>query len=130
MKKEILAGLVLLPTLAAAADDSLFSTKFSMAFGRPLTMTTVTVEEVDRTDESSIIEVSAGSTDADLLSSAALAGLCGLARHRGERYIQARQLSTSPLTLEVNFPKAGPESALPPASAMAPNVFPVSRCRS
>lgn len=125
---HLVALAVFVSPLLAAADDTLFRATYNMVSGRPLTPTSVTVEEVDRTDIASILEVSANNSDADLVSHAALVGLCGLARHRGERYIQARQLSKSPLTLEVTFPKVGAESAVPPASAMAPNVFPVARC--
>lgn len=131
MKIPVVSLLVALPALLAmGAEGALFRTTFDMVSGRPLMPTTVTVEEVDRTTTSSVIEVSTGSGDAKLASDAALLGLCALARHRGERYIQARPISQSPLTLEVTFPKVGSESASPPTSPMAPNVFPISSCPS
>lgn len=131
MKILVASLLAILPSLlATGAEGTLFRTTFNMVSGRPLMPTTVTVEEVDRTATSSVIEVSTGAGDPKLASEAAMLGLCGLARHRGERYIQARPISQSPLTLEVTFPKVGSESATPPTSAMAPNVFPVSGCPS
>lgn len=127
--KYILALLAILPPLAAAAaDGELFRTTVNMVSGRPLTPKSITLEEVDRTTTTSTIEVSTAAEAADLVPSAALIGLCGLARHRGERYMQARQILQSPLTFEVTFPKVGSESATPPTTAMAPNVYPVSRC--
>jgi hypothetical protein len=129
VKRVLLVALAILaPLLATAAEGALFRTTFSIVSGRPLTPNSVTVEEVDRTKTVSIIEVSTNTGDAGLVPDAALVGLCGLARHRGERYIQARQISKSPLTLEVTFPKVGSESAIPSISAMAPNVFSVASC--
>ena len=130
MKTIAVSLLAMLPLLATGAEATLFRITLNMVSGKPLTPTTVTVEEIDRTNKTSIIEVSTGASDPKLASAAALLGLCGLARHRGERYIQARQISQSPLTLEVTFPKVGSESATPPTSAMAPDVFPVSSCPS
>jgi hypothetical protein len=131
VKRHILPLLaVLFPLLTAAGENAFFRTTVVMVSGRPLTPKSILVEEVDRTATSSIVEVSAGGDATDLLSSAALVGLCGVARHRGERYFQARHISHSPLTLEVTFPKVGSESAAQPTSAMAPNVFPVASCRS
>jgi hypothetical protein len=131
MKKFVVSLLTFLPPLSAmGAEGGLYRTTFNMVSGRPLMPTTITVEEVERTATSSVIEVSTATGDAKLAPEAAMYGLCGLARHRGERYIQARPISQSPLTLEVTFPKVGAESATPPTSAMAPNVFPVSNCPS
>jgi hypothetical protein len=118
----------LLPAFAAPAESPLYRATVNMVSGRPLTPISITVEEVDRTTTASVIEITAATSAADVVSNAALIGLCGLARHRGERYIQAKQISQSPLTLEVTFPKVGSESAVPPTSAMAPNIFPVSGC--
>jgi hypothetical protein len=129
MKRLAVSLLAFLPPLlAAGAEGELFRTTFIMVSGRPLTSTTITVDEVDRIGATSIIEVSTGNGDAKLAPDAALVGLCGLARHRGERYIQAKQISQSPLTLEVTFPKVGANTATPPTSPMAPNVFPVASC--
>lgn len=128
MNKKVLPLLILSPLLASAGESAFYRTTINMVSGRPLTVKPVTIVEVDRTDSSSVVEITAGADAQDLLSSAALQGLCGLARHRGERYIQARQISQSPATFEVTFPKAGSNSSSPPASAMAPNVFPVSNC--
>lgn len=129
MKKNILPLLVMLsPLLATAGESALYRNTIHMASGRPLTVKPVTIVEIDRTSSSSIIEVTAGADAQDVLTNAALMGLCGLARHRGERYVQARQLSQSPATFEVTFPKVGSNSSAPPTSAMAPNIFPVSNC--
>lgn len=131
MKKSVVSLLViLLPLSAAGAESAPYRATFSMVFGRPLMPVKVTVEEVDRTNTTSIIEVSTGVADTRLASEAALLGACGVARHRGERYIQAKPVSQSPLTLEITFPKVGSDSPTPPTSAMAPNVFPVSSCPS
>lgn len=119
-----------LPFLAPSAESALYRTTIAAVSGRPLMPVSITVEEVDRTDTSSIIEVTSSADVTEALSSSVLAGLCGLARNRGERYIQARQISLSPLTLEVTFPKVGSNTANVPTSAMAPNVFPVSSCPS
>ncbi|HWL63870.1 MAG TPA: hypothetical protein VNQ32_13825 [Steroidobacteraceae bacterium] len=128
MKKNVLSLLIHSPLLATAGESALYRTTINMASGRPLTVKPVTIVEVDRTTNSSIVEVAAGPDAGELVSSAALRGLCGLARHRGERYIQARQISQAPATFEVTFPKVGTDSSTPPTSAMAPNVFPVSSC--
>jgi hypothetical protein len=129
VRKGIVPLLALLsPLLVAAAESSFFRTTVTMMSGRPLMPKSITVEEVDRTTTESIVEVSTSADAADLIPGAALIGLCGLARHRGERYIQATQISNSPATFEVTFPKVGSNSATPPTSAMAPNVFPVANC--
>jgi hypothetical protein len=119
-----------LPFLAASAESVLYRTTITTVSGRPLMPVSIIVQEVDRTASSSVIEVTSSADVTEALSSSVLAGLCGLARNRGERYIQARQVSRSPLTLEVTFPKVGSNTANVPTSAMAPNVFPVSSCPS
>ncbi len=126
----LLLAMAVFPLAAVTAESALFRTTITTVTGRPLMPVSIRVEEVDRTATSSVIEVTSSADLAGALSSSALAGLCGLARHRGERYIQAKQVSPSPLTLEVTFPKVGSDSANPPSSAMAPNVFPVSSCPS
>lgn len=129
MKRHILGIMaILVPPSVTAAEGALYHTTVSMVSGRPLTPKSITIEEVERTPTASIIEVSPNAGAEDLVSSAALVGMCGLARQRGEKYIQARQISRQPLTLEVTFPKLGSESASPPASAVAPNIFPVASC--
>lgn len=131
MKRSVVSLLtLLLPMVAVAAERTPFRTTYNLVSGRPLMPVTVTVEEVDRTDTASIIEVSMSVTDAKLASEAALMAACGVARHRGERYIQVESIAQTPLTLEVSFPKVGSNSATPPTSAVAPNVFPVSGCPS
>jgi len=131
MKASVVSLVVILfPLSAPGAESALFHANFDLVFGRPLMPVKVSVEEVDRTNTSSIIEVSTVVSDTKLASQAALLGACGVARHRGERYIQAKPIAQSPLTLEITFPKVGSNSATPPTSAMAPNVFPVSSCPS
>src|SRR5688500_18010911 len=122
----VLLGGTILPLLATSAESALFRTTIDTISGRPLMPVSIKIEEVDRTVTSSIIEVTSSADAADAVSSWALVGLCGLARHRGERYIQAKQISLSPLTLEVTFPKVGSNTSTPPTSPMAPNVFPVA----
>lgn len=129
MKRTILSIMaILLPLWVTASEGALYRTTVNMVSGRPLMPTSITVEEVERTPTTSVIEVSTSAGTEELVSSAALIGMCGLARKRGERYIQARQISRRPLTLEVTFPKVGSESSSPPASAVAPNIFPVASC--
>ena len=129
MRKFLLLTVLVSPLSTTASESALFRTTVNMVSGRPLTPSSIAVEEVERTPTTSIIEVSSSTAGSeDLVSRAALVGMCGLARQRGERYIQARQISRQPLTLEVTFPKVGSESSSPPASAVAPNIFPVSSC--
>jgi hypothetical protein len=126
----LLLAAATLPFLAASAERALYRTTIATVTGRPLMPVSITVEEVDRTATSSIIEVTSSADVTEALASSVLDGLCGLARNRGERYIQAKQVLLSPLTLEVTFPKVGSSTAKLPTSAMAPNVFPVSSCPS
>lgn len=118
---------ILIPTLAIAAGTALFS------YSSPVPMdggkwATMKLEEVDRTDSSSIVEVSGAERSTDTSASFLLHGMCGLARARSQRYFQAKEIDTNPLTFEVTFPKTAPNTAKVPLSAMAPNVFPVSHC--
>jgi len=129
VKRHILSIMaILVPLSVTAAEGALYHTTVNLVSGRPLTPKSIIIEEVERTPTTSIIEVTANTGAEDLVSSAALMGMCGLARQRGEKYIQARQISLQPLTLEVTFPKVGSESSTPPASAVAPNIFPVASC--
>lgn len=129
-RPTLLLTTAMFPLAALTAESAHFRTMITTVAGRPLVPVSISVEEVDRTATSSVVEISSSVDAADALPSSALAGLCALARHRGERYIQAKQILQSPLTLEVTFPKVGSDSANPPTSAMAPNVFPVASCPS
>jgi hypothetical protein len=85
-------------------------------------------EEIDRTETNSVVEVSGVAPNADLSTGFLLNGMCGLATARGQRYFQARQIDTDPLTFEVVFPKTAPNYTSVPLNGIAPNVFPVSQC--
>lgn len=129
-RSTLLLAAAMFPLAALTAESVLFRTTITTVAGRPLVPVSISVEEVDRTATYSVVEMSSSSDAADALPSSTLAGLCALARHRGERYIQAKQILRFPLTLEVTFPKVGSDSANPPMSALAPNVFPVANCPS
>lgn len=129
MKTRHLASMiVLLPALAIAAGSSFFSFSTPWPQGESGKWVTMKIEEVDRTDSTSVVEVSGASRDTDSTAAFLLGGMCRLAKARGQRYFQAREIDSDPLTFEVTFPKTAPNSAVVPLSAIAPNVFPVSHC--
>ena len=129
MKKAILTcATALVPVLAMAADAPFFNFSMSGPLGKGGAQVSMKFEEVDRTEANSVVEVSGVAPDSDLSTGFLLNGMCGLATARGERYFQARQIDTDPLTFEVVFPKTMPNSAAAPVNGIAPSVFPVSQC--
>ncbi len=114
--------------LAAAADASFFNFNMSGPLGKGGAQVSMKFEEVDRTDAISVVEVSGISPGLDLSTGFLLNGMCGLAKARGQRYFQAKEIDSIPLTFEVRFPRTAPNSASIPVSGIAPNVFPVSQC--
>lgn len=129
MKTKCLVSVVLLiSTLAIAADSSFYKFSTPWPLGEGGKWVTMTLEEVDRTDTASIVEVSGTSRSSDTSGGFLLDAMCGLAKARGQRYFQAKEVDSDPLTFEVTFPKTAPNSASRPLSAIAPSVFPVSQC--
>jgi hypothetical protein len=53
------------------------------------------LEEVDRTDSSSVVEVTGTSRSNDHSASFLLNGMCGLAKARHLRYFQAREIDAN-----------------------------------
>lgn len=121
-------AVILIPALAVASDSSLFSFSTPWPLGEDGRWVTMKLEEVDRTDSNSIVEVSGTSRSGDTSAGFLLNAMCGLAKARGKRYFQAKEIDSDPLTFEVTFPMTAPNSASVPLSAIVPNVFPVSRC--
>jgi hypothetical protein len=128
MKKTTFAILIVLtPTLVLAANEPLFR-KRGMAMDLGGQAFSMTLEEVDRLEKSSVVEVTGAPAKSDAASAFILDGMCGLAKARGQRYFQARQIATQPLTFEISFPATGQSVASIPTDAIAPNVFAVSFC--
>ena len=129
MKTTQLTSLVaLVPILALAADAPFYTFQMSGSLGPGGSEVSMRFEEIDRTEESSFVEVSGTNRSSDLSTGFLLNGMCGLAKARNQRYFQARGVQSEPLTFEVTFPQTAPNSASIPMSGMAPNVFPVSQC--
>ena len=126
--KHLMFTLVLVPVLAMAADAPFFNFSMSGPLGKGGTQVSMKLEEIDRTETNSVVEVSGAAPNSDLSTGFLLNGMCGLATARGQRYFQAKQIDTDPLTFEVVFPKTAPNYASVPLNGIAPNVFPVSQC--
>jgi hypothetical protein len=125
---HLLSAIVLAPILAMAADAPFFTFNISGPLGKGGAQVSMKFEEIDRTDANSVVEVSGVAPNSDLSTGFLLNGMCGLATARGQRYFQAKQIDTDPVTFEVVFPKTAPNSASVPLNGIAPNVFPVSQC--
>ena len=125
---HLFAAMAMIPVLAIAADTAFFRFDMSGPLGKGGTQVSMKFEEIDRSDTSSVVEVSGASPASDLSTGFLLNGMCGLAKARGQRYFQAKQIDSTPLTFEVAFPKTAPASVSAPPSGVAPNVFPVSQC--
>jgi hypothetical protein len=121
-------AVMLLPAFALAADSSLFSFRTQWPLGKGGQWGAMNLEEVDRTDSTSIVEISGTSPSIDTSGGFLLTAMCELAKAREQRYFQAREIDSDPLTFEVTFPKTAPNTQARPVSAIAPSVFPVSRC--
>lgn len=126
--KRLVLAVLLIPALVIAADSTFFSYSTPWPLGEGGKWVTMKLEEVDRTDTTSIVEVSGTARSSDTSGSFLLNGMCGLAKARGQRYFQAKEIDNNPLTFEITFPKTAPNSASIPLSAITPNVFPVSQC--
>ncbi len=130
MKKIHFAVVVALaPILVFAADTPFFKNSYEWFTPGPNSKhLKVTIEEVDRSDKSSVVEVSGATAGSDMSSAFILNGMCDLAKVRRQHFFQAKQVLKDPLTFEVSFLTTGPTSAAPPVNAMAPNVFSVAYC--
>ncbi len=125
---HLMSAMALVSVLAVAADAPFFTYKISGPLGKREAQVSMTFEEIDRTDSNSIAEVSGVAPNSDLSAGFLLNSMCGLAKARGQRYFQAKQIDTDPITFEVVFPRTAPNSSSDPVSGIAPNVFSVSRC--
>jgi hypothetical protein len=134
MKKPTHLALVmaLIPTVLLSAGDPMFRTSMSWVPDSDGQQLKLAFEEVDRTDDSSIVEVSGAAkqtpSQMDRSSGFILRGMCGLAKARKQRFFQAKQIDKDPLTYEVRFLATGPASAAIPLDAIAPNVYSVAFC--
>jgi hypothetical protein len=124
---NLLLVVALIPALTAAADAPLFNFSMPTLPGKDGASGSMKFEEIDRTDKNSVVEVSGTTPGSDWSSTFLLYGMCGLAKARGQRYFQAKEIDSGPLTFEVTFPMTSPNSAVP-FNGIAPNVFPVSQC--
>jgi hypothetical protein len=118
--------IALVPVLAIAADSPFFT--FNVSLSRDGTQVSMTFEETQRTDTGSVVEVSGITPGTNTTTLYLIGAMCALAKARGQSYFQAKEVQTEPPTLEVTFPKTGPDTSPVPLSAMAPNVYPVSQC--
>lgn len=125
-----LAAAALPQVVTLAAESPLFQSSMSMRWvGEPQSKAVkMTFEEVDRTDKTSVVEVSGVTAKADAFAGFLLGSMCDLAKTRRQRFFQAREISKDPLTYEVVFLTTPPDSAAVPVNAIAPNVFSVAYC--
>ncbi len=129
MKNFILMAWVLLAASAAdAADERLYRTTFEVQ-SRFETLATIYIEEMQRSAKTSVLRIHTDRGGFDYISDLHLmVGVCGVAKSRGRAYVQARQVEHQPFTFELSFPESGPDPAQSPATAMAPDIFPVALC--
>lgn len=120
--------MALIPAMAAAADAPFFNFSMATLPEEDGTYASMKFAEVDRTDAKSVVEVSGTTPGSNWSTNFLLLSMCGLAKAREQRYFQAREIDDNPLTFEITFPPTAPNAASVPTSAMAPNVFPVSKC--
>jgi len=124
----LLCAASIIPFLAEAADSPLYSFNIDGPLGDARAQVSMKFEETGRTNATSIVEVSGVTPGSNLANGFLLDGLCGLAESRSQRYFQAKQIQSDPLTLEVTFPETAPNSSSAPENFMAPNVYPTSHC--
>ncbi len=92
--KHLVSVVLLVPVLAFAAEAPFFKFSMSGPLGKGGAQVSMKFEEIDRTDTSSIAEVSGTTPGSDLSTGFLLNSMCGLAQARGERYFQAKEVDT------------------------------------
>lgn len=134
MKKptRVVLVMALMPTLVLSAGDALFRTTMSWVPDSDGQQLKLAFEEVDRTSDISVVEVSGAakqtSSQMDRSAGFILRGMCGLAKARKQRFFQAKEIDKDPLTYEIRFLATGPASDARPSDALAPNVYSVAFC--
>lgn len=126
MNKTFAVVIALVPLIVVAADSPLIRLRLVGGFGPNGDQSLLQIEEVTRTDNSSIVEVTGPPPGSDFAFIVRL-GFCKLAEARGKSSLQATQISNEPMRFEVKFTDALPTT---PSTEKAsdPRVFPLMQC--
>jgi hypothetical protein len=95
----------LAPALAMGAIPSLFEFSMSGPFGMDGSHFSLKFQEINRTPQTSVVEVTAPARISDLTIWFQNAGLCALAKARGQSSYRVARVKNEPLILEVTFPE-------------------------
>src|SRR5262245_44082392 len=101
---HLLLVATLVPALAMGAGTSLFQFQMSGPFGQSGSHVSMKFEEIDRTSETSIVEMTVPPIS-DLTVWFQNAGLCAMAKARGQSSYRVKRVKNDPLILEVTFPE-------------------------
>jgi hypothetical protein len=123
-----LALLIACPTLATSAELVRLSVKDGPAEnGKKLEME---FNEIERTAEASVVEVSMVSGGSVASSMFTMRGMCAITRARGAKYFSTERIATNPTRYKVVFPADRPPSAPEPSGTYNPKrVISVAECQ-
>jgi hypothetical protein len=118
----------LAPALAMGASPSLFEFSMSGPFGMDGSHYSLKFQEINRTPQTSVVEVTAPARISDLTIWFQNAGLCALAKARGQSSYRVVRVKNEPRILEVTFPEERRTSKLPPLRGLEFVAFSDSQC--
>jgi hypothetical protein len=123
--KSIIACTLLTAATAVSAAPPLYRLQVAEPKGESAKPLNMVYQEISRTDEVSLVEVTYVSGASVPSSMFILRGDCGVAKARGKRYFKTVQVSKDPTRFELRFPATANEAR--PAN-IADKIFSREEC--